>query len=189
MPYALDAYYLLAPAECSANLARFDGVRYGLRLPGDTVEQMMAASRRDGFGPEVTRRILLGTYALSAGYYEAFYGRAQKVRTLVIADFARAFQEVDVLVTPHQPDHRLPHRRAHRGPPGDVPGRRGDHPLQPGGLPGVSVPVGLDERGLPIGFQVLAAPLGEAVLLRAARAVEALTGFSARPALATSEAR
>ena len=189
MPYALDAYYLLAPAECSANLARFDGVRYGQRLPGDTVEQMMAATRRDGFGPEVTRRILLGTYALSAGYYEAFYGRAQQVRTLVIADFARAFQEVDVLVTPTSPTTAFPIGERTEDPLAMYLADVGTIPCNLGGGPGISVPVGLDEAGLPIGFQLLAAPLGEAMLLRAARAVEALTGFSARPALATSEAR
>jgi aspartyl-tRNA(Asn)/glutamyl-tRNA(Gln) amidotransferase subunit A len=189
MPYALDAYYLLAPAECSANLARFDGVRYGRRLPGDTVEQMMAATRRDGFGPEVTRRILLGTYALSAGYYEAFYGRAQQVRTLVIADFARAFQEVDVLVTPTSPTTAFPIGERTEDPLAMYLADVGTIPCNLGGGPGISVPVGLDEAGLPIGFQLLAAPLGEAVLLRAARAVEALTGFRARPALATSEAR
>jgi len=187
LAHALDAYYLIAPAECSANLARFDGVRYGLRLPGDTVEQMMAATRRDGFGPEVTRRILLGTYALSAGYYEAFYGQAQKVRTLVIRDFAAAYREADVLVSPTSPTtaFRI--------------GERVDDPLSMyladvctipcnlDGGPGISVPVGLDPAGLPIGFQVLAPALGEAALFRAARAVEVLADFTARPALATSE--
>jgi aspartyl-tRNA(Asn)/glutamyl-tRNA(Gln) amidotransferase subunit A len=187
LDYALDAYYLIAPAECSANLARFDGVRYGLRMPGETVEQMMAASRRDGFGPEVTRRILLGTYALSAGYYEAFYGQAQKVRTLVIQDFETAYRQVDVLASPTSPTTAF------------ALGERVDDPLSMyladvctipcnlAGGPGVSVPVGLDEAGLPVGFQLLGPALGEAVLLRAARAVEALVGFSARPALATSE--
>ncbi|MCU0280564.1 MAG: Asp-tRNA(Asn)/Glu-tRNA(Gln) amidotransferase subunit GatA [Acidimicrobiia bacterium] len=189
MPYALDAYYLLAPAECSANLARFDGVRYGPRLPGDTVEQMMAATRRDGFGPEVTRRILLGTYALSAGYYEAFYGRAQKVRTLVIEDFARAFQEVDVLVCPTSPTTAFALGERTEDPLAMYLADVGTIPCNLGGLPGISVPVGLDENGLPIGFQLLAAPLGEAALLRAARAVEVLAGFTARPALATSEVR
>jgi len=189
LAYALDAYYLIAPAECSANLARFDGVRYGLRLPGETVEQMTAATRRDGFGPEVTRRILLGTYALSAGYYEAFYGQAQKVRTLVIEDFAAAYRRVDVLVTPTSPTTAF------------AVGERTEDPLAmyladvctiPGNLaggPGISVPVGLDPAGLPIGFQLLGPALGEGVLLRAARAVEALAGFSARPPLATSEVR
>jgi aspartyl-tRNA(Asn)/glutamyl-tRNA(Gln) amidotransferase subunit A len=189
MPYALDAYYLIAPAECSANLARFDGVRYGPRLPGDTVEQMMAATRRDGFGPEVTRRILLGTYALSAGYYDAFYRRAQQVRTLVIRDFARAYGEVDVLVCPTSPTTAFPIGERVEDPLAMYLADVGTIPCNLGGGPGISVPVGLDEAGLPIGFQVLAPPLGEAVLMRAARAVEVLAGFAARPALATSEAR
>ena len=185
--YALDAYYLIAPAECSANLARFDGVRYGRRLPGETVEQMMAASRRDGFGPEVTRRILLGTYALSAGYYEAFYGQAQKVRTLVIEDFATAYEQVDVLVTPTSPTTAFPIGERVEDPLAMYLADVGTIPCNLGGGPGISVPVGLDEAGLPIGFQVLAPALGEAVLLRAARAVEALAGFTVRPTLATSE--
>jgi aspartyl-tRNA(Asn)/glutamyl-tRNA(Gln) amidotransferase subunit A len=101
--YALSAYYLIAPAEASANLARFDGVRYGLRVDGDTTEDMMSKTRAEGFGPEVTRRILLGTYALSAGYYDAFYGQAQKVRTLLRNDFADAYSKVDALVSPTSP--------------------------------------------------------------------------------------
>ncbi|MFQ5948181.1 MAG: Asp-tRNA(Asn)/Glu-tRNA(Gln) amidotransferase subunit GatA [Acidimicrobiia bacterium] len=185
--YALSAYYLIAPAECSANLARFDGVRYGLRVDGEIVEEMMSRTRSDGFGPEVTRRVLLGTYALSAGYYEAFYGQAQKVRTLVIRDFAQAYRQVDVLVTPTSPTtaFRL--------------GERVDDPLAmylsdictiPSNLagdPAISVPIGLDEQGLPIGFQVLAPALGEEVLLQVAEAVEQIAAFTARPALATSE--
>jgi aspartyl-tRNA(Asn)/glutamyl-tRNA(Gln) amidotransferase subunit A len=186
--YALSAYYLIAPAECSANLARFDGVRFGLRTgAGSTVEEMMAATRRDGFGPEVTRRILLGTYALSAGYYDAFYGQAQKVRTLVIEDFARAYAQVDVLVTPTSPTTAF-----------KVGDKAGDPlamylsdiftiPANLSGDPGISVPIGLDPAGLPIGFQILAPALGEAALFRAARAVEVLAGFDARPPLATSE--
>ena len=186
--YALSAYYLIAPAECSANLARFDGVRYGLRHDGASVEEMMSETRHDGFGPEVTRRILLGTYALSAGYYDAFYGQAQRVRTLVIDEFAAAYEKVDVLVTPTSPT------TAFRV------GERTDDPLAmylsdvctvPSNLsgdPGISVPVGLDDDGLPIGFQVLAPALGEAVMFRTAAAVEALVEFTSRPALATSEA-
>ncbi|WKZ82497.1 MAG: Asp-tRNA(Asn)/Glu-tRNA(Gln) amidotransferase subunit GatA [Acidimicrobiia bacterium] len=185
--YALSAYYLIAPAECSANLARFDGVRYGPRLPGSSVEEMMAATRADGFGPEVTRRILLGTYALSAGYYDAFYGQAQKVRTLVVEDFRRAYAEVDVLVTPTSPTTAF------------ALGERADDPLAmylsdictiPSNLagdPAISLPCGLDSAGLPIGFQVLAPALGEPVMFRVAKAVEELVGFSARPALASSE--
>jgi aspartyl-tRNA(Asn)/glutamyl-tRNA(Gln) amidotransferase subunit A len=187
--YALPVYYLIAPAECSANLARFDGVRYGLRLPGETVEQMMAASRRGGFGPEVTRRILLGTYSLSAGYFDAFYGQAQKVRTLVIEDFRTAYREADVLVTPTSPTTAF---------------RMGDRVADPlsmylsdvctipsnlAGDPSISVPVGLDRSGLPIGFQLMAPALGEGILFRAARAVEELSRFEARPGLATSEER
>jgi aspartyl-tRNA(Asn)/glutamyl-tRNA(Gln) amidotransferase subunit A len=186
MPYALDAYYLLAPAECSANLARFDGVRFGPRLPGATVEQMMGATRHDGFGPEVTRRILLGTYALSAGYYEAFYGQAQKVRTLVIEDFARAYREVDVLALPTSPTTAFPIGERFEDPLAMYLADVGTIPCNLGGGPGISVPVGLDPSGLPIGFQLLAAPLGEAVLLQAAAAVESLVGFGARPSLATS---
>jgi aspartyl-tRNA(Asn)/glutamyl-tRNA(Gln) amidotransferase subunit A len=185
--FALSAYYLIAPAECSANLARFDGVRYGPRVDGESVEAMMSATRRDGFGPEVTRRILLGTYALSAGYYDAFYGQAQKVRTLVMEDFKKAYAEVDVLVTPTSPTTAF-----------EV-GERTDDPLAmylsdictiPSNLsgdPAVSVPVGLDEAGLPVGFQVLAPALGEAVMFRVAAEVERLSGFDTRPELASSE--
>ena len=185
--YALSAYYLIAPAECSANLARFDGVRYGLRVDGDTAEEMMAATRAEGFGPEVQRRVLLGTYALSAGYYDAFYGQAQKVRTMIIDDFAGAYERVDVLVSPTSPTtaFRL--------------GERVDDPLamylsdacsipaNMAGDPGISVPIGLDSAGLPIGLQIMAPPLGEEVMFRAAAAVEELAGFDERPALATSE--
>jgi aspartyl-tRNA(Asn)/glutamyl-tRNA(Gln) amidotransferase subunit A len=185
--HALSAYYLIAPAECSANLARFDGVRYGPRIDGPNVEQMMAATRRDGFGPEVTRRILLGTYALSAGYYDAFYGQAQRVRTLVVREFAAAYERFDALVTPTSPTTAFPV------------GARADDPLAmylsdvctiPSNLsgdPAISVPVGLDESGLPIGFQVLGPALGDDTVFRVARAVESLVGFEARPALATSE--
>ena len=185
--YALSAYYLIAPAECSANLARFDGVRYGLRVEGGaTVEDMMAATRAEGFGPEVTRRILLGTYALSAGYYDAFYGQAQKVRTLVIEDFKQAYQQADVLVTPTSPTTAF------------AVGERMDDPLAmylsdictiPSNLsgdPGISVPIGVDDAGLPVGFQVLAPALAEPVMFRVAKAVEGLARFDARPALANS---
>jgi len=186
--HALSAYYLIAPAECSANLARFDGVRYGLRVDGDNVEQMMAATRRRGFGPEVTRRVLLGTYALSAGYYDAFYGQAQKVRTLVIRDFEQAYAEADVLVSPTSPTTAF------------CIGDRTEDPLSmylsdvctiPSNLagdPAISVPVGLDGQGLPIGFQILAPALGEPVLFRVARAVEDLANFEARPGLTAGEA-
>ncbi len=187
--YALSAYYLIAPAEASANLARFDGVRYGLRVDGDTTEEMMAATRAEGFGPETTRRILLGTYALSAGYYDAFYGQAQKVRTLLRNDFAAAYDQVDVLVSPTSPTtaFRI--------------GEKTSDPLSMyfadvctiasnlAGDPSGSVPLGLDAEGLPIGFQIMAPALHEAELFRVAAEVERLAAFDARPALATSEVR
>ena len=184
--YALSAYYLIAPAECSANLARFDGVRYGPRLEGRSVEEMMAATRRDGFGPEVTRRILLGTYALSAGYYDAFYGQAQKVRTLVIDDFHRAYGAVDVLVCPTSPTTAFAVGEKANDPLAMYLSDICTIPSNLSGDPAISVPSGLDSAGLPIGFQVLAPALGEAVMYRVARAVESLSGWDARPALAHS---
>jgi aspartyl-tRNA(Asn)/glutamyl-tRNA(Gln) amidotransferase subunit A len=180
MEYALSAYYLIAPAECSANLARFDGVRYGLRVDGATVEEMTARTRSEGFGPEVIRRVLLGTYALSAGYYDAFYGQAQKVRTMVIDDFAKAYEGVDVLVSPTSPMTAFEF------------GSRTEDPLSMylvdvctipsnlAGTPGISVPIGVDSAGLPIGFQVMAPALGEAVLFRAAASIERLSGWNDR---------
>jgi aspartyl-tRNA(Asn)/glutamyl-tRNA(Gln) amidotransferase subunit A len=183
----LSAYYLIAPAECSANLARFDGVRYGLRVSGESVGQMMAASRHDGFGPEVTRRILLGTYALSAGYYDAFYGQAQKVRTLVIDDFKRAYDQVDVLVTPTSPSTAFGVGEKTADPLSMYLSDVCTIPSNLSGDPAISVPAGLDESGLPVGFQVLAPALGEAVMFQVAEAVERLASFDARPSLATSE--
>jgi aspartyl-tRNA(Asn)/glutamyl-tRNA(Gln) amidotransferase subunit A len=185
--YALSAYYLIAPAECSANLARFDGVRYGLRVDGATTEEMMGKTRAEGFGPEVTRRILLGTYALSAGYYDAFYGQAQRVRTLLRNEFATAYAKVDVLVSPTSPTTAF-----------EV-GAKTEDPLTmylsdictiPTNLAGdaaISVPIGLDDGGLPIGFQIMVPALCEETMFRAAAEVERLAGFAARPPLATSE--
>jgi len=187
--YALSAYYLIAPAEASANLARFDGVRYGLRVDGETAEEMMARTRAEGFGPEVLRRILLGTYSLSAGYYDAFYGQAQRVRTLVRREFHTAFEEVDALVLPTSPTTAF---------------RIGERVADPlsmyyadvctissnlAGNPSCSIPVGLDGAGLPIGLQIMAPHLEEPRLFQVAAAVERLAGFSARPTLATSEVR
>jgi aspartyl-tRNA(Asn)/glutamyl-tRNA(Gln) amidotransferase subunit A len=178
--YALSAYYLIAPSECSSNLARFDAMRYGLRVDGDpspSAEQVMSATREAGFGPEVKRRIMLGTYALSAGYYDAFYGQAQKVRTLVSRDFAAAFGEVDVLVSPTTPTTAFPI------------GERVDDPMAmyladlctiPANLAGnaaMSVPAGLSgDDGLPVGLQVMAPPLEEARMYRVAAAYERIRG-------------
>ncbi len=180
---ALSAYYLIAPAEASANLARFDGIRYGLREDGPSTEALMARTRAAGFGSEVTRRILLGTYALSAGYYDAFYGQAQKVRAAIQDDFARAYAQVDALLSPTSPTVAFPA------------GARVDDPLAMylsdictipsnlSGHPAISVPIGIDSQGLPIGFQVMAPALGEAAMFRVAAEVERLAGFTARPRL------
>jgi len=179
--YALSAYYLIAPAECSANLARFDGVRYGLRVDGSSVEAMMGATRARGFGPEVTRRILLGTYALSAGYYDAFYGQAQKVRTLVIRDFERAYEGVDVLVSPTSPTTAFELGARTANPLSMYLSDICTIPSNLAGAPAISVPIGLDRSGLPIGFQVMAPALGERMLFRVAAAAERLADFRVRP--------
>jgi aspartyl-tRNA(Asn)/glutamyl-tRNA(Gln) amidotransferase subunit A len=172
--YALPAYYLIAPSEASSNLARFDGMRYGLRTGSGSAEEVMAATRAAGFGAEVKRRIMLGTYALSSGYYDAYYGKAQQVRTLIIQDFDAAFGQVDVLVSPATPTTAFPI------------GERADDPMAmyladlctiPTDLAGnaaISVPCGLaDEDGLPAGLQVMAPPLADDRLYRVAAAVEA----------------
>jgi aspartyl-tRNA(Asn)/glutamyl-tRNA(Gln) amidotransferase subunit A len=181
MEYGLSAYYIIAPAEASSNLARYDGVRYGLRVPAADVAAMNAATREAGFGAEVKRRIMLGTYALSAGYYDAYYGQAQRVRTLIINDFARAYESFDVILAPTAPTTAFPL------------GEKTADPLTMylsdvctiasnlAGTPGISVPAGLDAAGLPIGVQVLAPALGEATMFRAARTLEAALAFTARP--------
>ena len=180
---ALSAYYLIAPAECSANLARFDGVRYGLRLDGSTTEEMMARSRVSGFGREVTRRILLGTYALSAGYHDAFYGQAHKVRTLIQADFARAYEKVDVLVSPTSPTTAFEIGARTQSPLSMYLSDVCTIPSNLAGHPAISVPIALDSAGLPIGFQVMAPALAEPLLFRVAAEVERVAGFAAVPAM------
>ena len=178
--YALAAYYLIAPAEASSNLARYDGVKYGSRAAGarDVID-MYSKTRAQGFGPEVKRRIMLGTYALSAGYYEAYYGKAQKVRTLVRRDFDAAFARVDVIVAPTTPN--LPFKHGEKEDPlamylNDVL----TIPVNLAGLPGVSVRCGFSLAGLPIGLQFIGRPFDEATLLRAAHAYEQATGWQTR---------
>ena len=180
--YGVSAYYLIAPSECSSNLSRYDGVRYGLRIDGATTEEMMARTRDAGFGAEVKRRIMIGTYALSAGYYDAYYAQAQRIRTLIIRDFEAAYAGCDVLVGPTAPTTAF------------TLGEKVDDPLAMylndiytipsnlAGAPALSLPVGLDEQGLPVGLQLMAPVLGEAVLLRAARALEADLDFQFAPA-------
>lgn len=186
--YSLSAYYLIAPAECSSNLARFDGVRYGHRSNVEgTTEDMMSHSRAEGFGPEVIRRILLGTYALSAGYYDAFYGQAQRVRTLVRREFASAYEQVDVLISPTTPTTAFAIGEKSDDPIAMYYSDLCTIPSNLAGDPAISVPIALDDAGLPIGFQVMAPALGEEVMYRVAADVERLAGFTARASLATSE--
>ncbi|PYN48118.1 MAG: Asp-tRNA(Asn)/Glu-tRNA(Gln) amidotransferase GatCAB subunit A [Candidatus Rokuibacteriota bacterium] len=177
--HSLAAYYVILPAEASSNLARYDGVKYGLRVAGRDLIEMQSKTRAAGFGAEVKRRIMLGTYALSAGYYDAYYGKAQSVRTLVRREFAAAFARVDLIVAPTTPNVAFKH------------GEKED-PLSmylndvftiPGnlsGIPGVSVPCGFNAGGLPIGLQVLGRPLDEARVLRAAYAYEQATTWRSR---------
>ncbi len=178
---AVSIYYLIAPAEASSNLARFDGVRYGLRVDGATAEQMMARTRAEGFGPEVTRRVLLGTYALSAGYYDAFYGQAQRARTLLIDEFGDAYGRFDALVSPTSPTTAFPLGAKTQDPLTMYMSDVCTIPSNLAGHPAISVPSGVDANGLPIGFQVMAPALGEAVLFRVAGEVERIAGVMGRP--------
>ncbi len=178
---ALSAYYLIAPAECSANLARFDGMRYGLSIRKATASATMAATRADGFGPEVIRRILLGTYALSAGYFDAFYGQAQKVRSLLQEQFNHAYRQVDVLVSPTTPTTAFRLGEKTRDPLTMYQSDICTIPSNLSGHPAISVPIGLDTERLPIGFQIMAPALGERVMLAVAAEVERIARFGALP--------
>ena len=182
--YTLSAYYLIAPSEASSNLARYDGVRYGYRAEGgeDSVD-MMSRTRGEGFGPEVKRRIMLGTYALSAGYYEAYYGQAQKVRTLIIRDYERMFDEFDLLVSPTSPTTAFPIGAKVDDPLAMYLNDIFTIPANLAGVPAISVPCGLDGDGLPVGLQLTAPVLQEQVLLRAANALEGDLGLVLRPPL------
>lgn len=179
--YALAAYYLIMPAEVSSNLARFDGMRYGLRVePTEgpvTAETVMAATREAGFGDEVKRRIILGTHVLSAGYYDAYYGSAQKVRTLVQRDFAAAFDQCDVLVSPTAPTTAFKFGEKMDDPMAMYLNDIATIPANLAGVPGMSLPAGLaDEDGLPVGFQILAPAHGDDEMYRIAGALEAGLG-------------
>lgn len=174
--YALPAYYIVAPAEASSNLARYDGVRYGLRVPGKDITDMYSQTRAAGFGKEVRRRVLIGTYVLSAGYYDAYYLKAQKVRTLIKRDFDEAWNKVDVVLTPTTPS------------PAFAFGEKTGDPLamylediftvtvNMAGLPGMSVPAGLSSEGTPLGLQVIGKPFDEGTLFRAGKVLEDAAG-------------
>jgi aspartyl-tRNA(Asn)/glutamyl-tRNA(Gln) amidotransferase subunit A len=182
--YALSAYYLIAPAECSSNLARFDGVRYGYRAPdGTDVVDMNMRTRGAGFGEEVKRRIMLGTYALSAGYYEAYYGQAQKVRTLVIRDYEEAFERFDLLVGPTSPTTAFRLGEKTGDPLAMYLSDVFTIPSDLSGTPAISIPCGLAPDGLPVGFQIMGPLRHETRVLRAAFALEQDIGFAARPPL------
>jgi aspartyl-tRNA(Asn)/glutamyl-tRNA(Gln) amidotransferase subunit A len=170
--YALSAYYLIAPAEASSNLARYDGVRYGLRVPADDITAMYGATRAAGFGAEVKRRIMLGTYALSAGYYDAYYGQAQRARTLLIRDFAAAYERFDVLLTPTTPTTAFELGARTADPLSMYLSDVCTVPSNLAGHPAMTVPFGTGDDGLPIGVQVLAPALGERVMFRVAATLE-----------------
>ena len=179
--YALATYYIVAPAEASSNLARYDGVRFGLRVPGATLDEMYENTRGEGFGAEVRRRVLIGTYVLSAGYYDAYYSKAQKVRTLIARDFRRAFETVDVILTPTSPSDAFAIGEKMDDPITMYLNDVFTVPTNLAGLPGISVPAGLSARGLPLGLQLIGRPFDEETVLRAAGVLEQAAGFDARP--------
>jgi aspartyl-tRNA(Asn)/glutamyl-tRNA(Gln) amidotransferase subunit A len=179
--YALPAYYIVAPAEASSNLARYDGVRYGLRVPGNDIIEQYENTRSEGFGPEVKRRVLIGTYVLSAGYYDAYYLKAQRVRTLIKHDFEQVFKKVDVLLTPATPS------------PAFALGEKSGDPIEMylndiftvpanmSGLPGISVPAGLSHEGTPLGLQLISKAFDEEMLFRVGRVIEDAAGILPAP--------
>ncbi|MEL6662702.1 MAG: Asp-tRNA(Asn)/Glu-tRNA(Gln) amidotransferase subunit GatA [Pseudomonadota bacterium] len=179
--YALPAYYIVAPAEASSNLARYDGMRYGARVSGEDLTATYESTRAEGFGAEVQRRLMIGTYVLSSGYYDAYYLRAQKVRTRILEDFIKAFEEVDALLTPTCPSAAFAF------------GEKSDNPVEMylndiftvtanlAGLPGISVPAALDSGRLPLGLQVIGKALDEATCFRVGGELERAAGFTARP--------
>ncbi|MEM7072149.1 MAG: amidase family protein, partial [Pseudomonadota bacterium] len=169
---ALPCYYVIAPAECSSNLARYDGVRYGLRVDASSLEELYGKTRAAGFGQEVQRRILTGTYVLSEGYYDAYYRKAQKVRTLIRQDFEQAFAKVDLLLTPTTPQAAFPLDSPPTDPIEMYENDRFTVPASLAGLPAASVPCGLSKNGLPLGLQLIAPSLQEARLFTAAAALE-----------------
>jgi aspartyl-tRNA(Asn)/glutamyl-tRNA(Gln) amidotransferase subunit A len=179
--YALATYYIVAPAEASSNLARYDGVRFGLRVAGGTLDEMYQNTRGEGFGAEVRRRVLIGTYALSAGYYDAYYLKAQKVRALIAGDFRRAFETVDVILTPTAPSDAFAIGEKMDDPITMYLNDVFTVPTNLAGLPGISVPAGLSARGLPLGLQLIGRPFDEETVFRAAGVLEQAAGFDARP--------
>jgi aspartyl-tRNA(Asn)/glutamyl-tRNA(Gln) amidotransferase subunit A len=179
--YALPAYYIIAPAEASSNLARYDGMRYGLRADGENLAEVYENTRAEGFGNEVRRRILMGTYVLSAGYYDAYYIKAQKVRKLIADEFSAAFETVDAILTPAVPSAAFAHGEKSDDLLGMYLNDVMTVPASLAGLPGISVPAGLSSNGLPLGLQLITKAFDEETLFRVADVLEQSAGFTARP--------
>jgi aspartyl-tRNA(Asn)/glutamyl-tRNA(Gln) amidotransferase subunit A len=182
LEYALAVYYIIAPSEASSNLSRFDGVRYGLREAGEnTLRSMYKKTRSEGFGEEVKRRIMIGTYCLSSGYYDAYYEKAQKVRTLIIDDFKRSFEDFDVLISPTSPTTAFKIGEKTEDPLMMYLSDICTIPVNLAGLPAISIPSGLSRDGLPIGLQIIGNSLREDIVLKTAYNLEKAIGFSAKP--------
>jgi aspartyl-tRNA(Asn)/glutamyl-tRNA(Gln) amidotransferase subunit A len=179
--YALPTYYIIAPAEASSNLARYDGVRFGLRVAGETLDEMYEKTRAAGFGAEVKRRVLIGTYVLSAGYYDAYYLKAQRLRSLILRDFTQAFEKVDAILTPATPTAAFAVGEKSDDPIAMYLNDVFTVPVNLAGLPGISVPAGLSAEGLPLGLQLIGRAFDEATLFRISRTVEQAANFTARP--------
>ncbi|MGA2088029.1 MAG: Asp-tRNA(Asn)/Glu-tRNA(Gln) amidotransferase subunit GatA [Stellaceae bacterium] len=186
--YALATYYIIAPAEASSNLARYDGVRFGLRVPGESLDEMYENTRGAGFGAEVRRRILIGTYVLSAGYYDAYYLKAQKVRALIARDFEQAFKQCDAILTPTAPSAAFAIGEKMDDPISMYLNDVFTVPVNLAGLPGISVPAGLSGEGLPLGLQVIGRAFDEEMVLRVGSAIESAAKFDAKPQFVAGKA-
>lgn len=180
--YALQTYYVIAPAECSSNLARYDGVRFGARVEGDNLIDTYEKTRAEGFGREVKRRILVGTYVLSAGYYDAYYNQARRVRKLIWQDFIEAYKKCDILLTPTAPTPAFALGETQKDPVTMYLNDIFTIPASMAGMPGMSIPVGLSSDGLPLGLQILSKPFDEETIFKAAYALEQAAQFKAVPA-------
>ncbi len=179
--YALPTYYIIAPAEASSNLARYDGVRYGLREPGDSLDEMYEETRGKGFGAEVKRRVLIGTYVLSAGYYDAYYNKARRVRSLIARDFAQAYETVDAILTPTAPSPAFGLGDKMDDPIAMYLNDVFTVPASLAGLPGISVPAGLSKDGLPLGLQILGKAFDEETVFKVGGVLEEAAGFETLP--------
>jgi aspartyl-tRNA(Asn)/glutamyl-tRNA(Gln) amidotransferase subunit A len=179
--YSLATYYIIAPAEASSNLARYDGVRYGQRVEDSDLGEMYKKTRAQGFGEEVKRRIMIGTYVLSAGYYDAYYIKAQKLRRLIFNDFAEAFKQCDALLTPTAPSSAFAIGENEDDPIKMYLNDVFTVPASLAGIPGMSIPAGLDAGGLPLGLQVLGRPWDEEAVFKVSAALEKAANFTAKP--------